>query len=254
MARRGTTPGPRRGARRRRWVPAVGAGLLALLAVFAYRGRPASPQLRLPRQYQLAALIERDQGLLGSLRDQLAQLQSQSDAANRAALGRRRDLDTLSSQLRSAMAQAGLTPVRGSGLRAVLDDAAAPPTTTADINNFVIHSQDVQAVVNALWRAGAEAVAVNGQRVVSTSAVLCVGNTLLLDGTVSSPPYVAVGVGADQGRFEADPLVRQLHADASVYGLRFDVSSGDGLTAPAFAGAVQPRYAQSSAAPAPAGR
>ena len=229
----------------------MGAGLLAVLAVLAFRARPASPQLRLPRQYQLAALIERDQSLLSGLRDQLAQLQSQSDAANRSTLSRRRDLANLSSRLDSALAEAGLTAVRGPGVKAVLDDAAAPPTTTADINNFVIHSQDVQAVVNALWRSGAEAVAVNGQRVVSTSAVLCVGNTLLLDGTVSSPPYVAVGVGADQGRFEADALVRQLHADASVYGLRFDVAAQGSLTAPAFAGAVQPRYASPSAASPP---
>jgi uncharacterized protein YlxW (UPF0749 family) len=68
------------------------------------------------------------------------------------------------------------------------DDSSLRQLPTGNLNDLVIHSQDVQAVVNGLWKAGAEAVAINGQRLVSTSAVLCVGNTLLLNGTVHSPP------------------------------------------------------------------
>jgi uncharacterized protein YlxW (UPF0749 family) len=146
-------------------------------------------------------------------------------------------------------------------VRVVLDDAAQAPAATpngagpdaanpsgaspnaANPNDLVIHSQDVQAVVNALWRAGAEAIAVNGQRVVATSAVQCIGNTLLLDGSVYSPPYVVVGIGADEDRFQADGLVRELAVEASTYGLRFDVGTVAGATAPAFSGGVVPRYA-----------
>ena len=59
----------------------------------------------------------------------------------------------------------------------------------------VVHQQDVQGVVNALWRGGAEAMQIMDQRVISTSAVRCVGNTLLLQGRVSSPPYTITAVG-----------------------------------------------------------
>ena len=60
----------------------------------------------------------------------------------------------------------------------------------ADPDDYVIHQQDVQSVVNALWAGGAEAMMLQDQRVISTSAVRCVGNTLILQGRVYSPPYV----------------------------------------------------------------
>src|SRR5205807_9178206 len=96
----------------------------------------------------------------------------------------------------------------------VLDDSDLKHSPSGNVNDLVIHSQDVQAVVNALWRSGAEAVSINKERLVSTSAVLCVGNTLLLNGTVHSPPYDIVAIGATRDRFDADPLVDQLHEDA----------------------------------------
>jgi uncharacterized protein YlxW (UPF0749 family) len=101
----------------------------------------------------------------------------------------------------------------------------------------------VQAVVNGLWRAGAEAVSINGQRLVGTSAVLCVGNTLLLNGTVHSPPYVVSAVGAKEDQFENDELVRRLHDDADAFGLRFSVSKETNLRVPAFTGAITAKYA-----------
>src|SRR5205814_4741992 len=117
----------------------------------------------------------------------------------------------LDTQLQNAGLAAGLVAMRGPGLKVTLDDSKRVKAPTGNVNDLVIHSQDVQAVVNALWRAGAEAIAINGQRLVSTSAVLCVGNTLLLNGTVHSPPYVVVAIGAGMERFEADRLVRRLH-------------------------------------------
>ena len=65
----------------------------------------------------------------------------------------------------------------------------------ADPDDYVIHQQDVQAVVNALWAGGAEAMMLQDQRVISTSAVRCVGNTLILQGRVYSPPYIITAIG-----------------------------------------------------------
>ena len=129
-------------------------------------------------------------------------------------------------------------------MKVVLDDSDLKASPTGNVNDLVIHSQDVQAVVNGLWRAGAEAVAINGQRLVSTSGVLCVGNTLLLNGTVHSPPYEVVAVGAARPRFETDPMVRRLHDDADAFGLRFSVSREDDVELPGFNGVVQPQFAQ----------
>ncbi|CAM5285980.1 hypothetical protein SVIOM342S_02669 [Streptomyces violaceorubidus] len=76
-----------------------------------------------------------------------------------------------------------------------LDDA--PPDATAKLPGYpepqpdylVIHQQDLQAVVNALWQGGADGIKVMDQRLISTSAVRRVGNTLILQGRVYSPPY-----------------------------------------------------------------
>jgi uncharacterized protein YlxW (UPF0749 family) len=137
--------------------------------------------------------------------------------------------------------------MRGPGVRVALDDSVLDRAPTGNVNDLVIHSQDVQAVVNALWRSGAEAISINGQRLVSTSAVLCVGNTLLLNGTVHSPPYTVSAVGAVRDRFEADPLVERLHEDAKSYGLRFAVTRHDDVEVPAYQGATTLSYARPKA-------
>lgn len=240
--RRPRRPGPR-GRPRSNARRAVAGFLLAFLAVLAVRVHPVSPRLRVPRDYQLAGLIDRQQGAVADLRRQLAAVRAQADAARRAHLGRQQGETALAAALTRARSAAGLTAERGPGLKVTLDDSTARPGPSTDVNDLVIHSQDVQAVVNALWRAGAEAVAVNGQRLVATSAVLCVGNTLLLDGTVSSPPYVAVALGAADDRFEADALVRELHAAADTYGLGFHVAPVADATVPAYTGPIQSHYA-----------
>ena len=75
-------------------------------------------------------------------------------------------------------------------------------------------------------------------------AVLCVGNTLLLNGTVHSPPYVVSAIAAGRDRFEADPLVRRLRSDAESFGLRISVERQDALLIPAFTGATTLRFAR----------
>ena len=94
-----------------------------------------------------------------------------------------------------------------------------------------------------MWQSGAEAVSINSQRVVSTSAVLCVGNTLLLNGSVHSPPYEVTALGASRDAFENDQLVQKLHNDADAFGLRFSVEEDERLRVPAYAGVVTTHFA-----------
>ncbi|TDC80745.1 DUF881 domain-containing protein [Actinomadura sp. 7K507] len=90
---------------------------------------------------------------------------------------------------KQARAGAGFTALGGPAVRVSLDDAPPdepPPGVHPD--DLVVHESDVQAVVNALWAGGARALQIMDQRVISTSAVRCVGNTLILQGVVYSPP------------------------------------------------------------------
>lgn len=146
---------------------------------------------------------------------------------------------------------AGLTPVVGPGLRVTLDDAPKPGvgqnrTGNPGPNDLVVHQQDVQAVVNALWRGGASAVQVMDQRIVSTSAVRCVGNTLILAGRVYSPPFVISAVGDPPsltGSLDADRAVSVYREYVDLYGLGYLVRSETSMTVPPFSGTVLPTYA-----------
>jgi uncharacterized protein YlxW (UPF0749 family) len=217
---------------------------IGFLAMTAARSHPPSPEARLPRQYRLAALIERQQRDAAKLRTEVEKLRGE---VARASLGPDKEATAAqAAALRSSRLAAGLIALRGPGMRVELADSSADESPTGDVNDLVIHSSDVQATVNALWRSGAEAISINGERLVGTSAVLCVGNTLLLNGTVHSPPYVISALGADRNKFEADFLVQRLHDDAKNFGLKFSVRSVNSVTIAAYDGSTTPKYARPS--------
>jgi uncharacterized protein YlxW (UPF0749 family) len=230
-------------ARRRRPALIAGLALFGFLAVVAGRSQPADPDARLPRRFRLVGLIHREQAQANGLRVDADRLRERLAAIRKDAASRHGGTGDAERRLSVIEGTNGLMPVAGPGLKVTLDDSQLKNSPTGNLNDLVIHSQDVQAVVNGLWRSGADAIAINGQRLVGTSAVLCVGNTLLLNGTVHSPPYVVSAVGARQDQFEGDDLVRRLHDDADVFGLRFSVSKEGDLRLPAFTGAASPRYA-----------
>ena len=144
---------------------------------------------------------------------------------------------------------AGTEAVTGPVLSVSLNDAkrsaaSLPEGYTAD--DIVVHQQDVQSVVNALWAGGAEAMMLQDQRVISTSAVRCVGNTLILQGRVYSPPYVIRAIGdlsAMQAALDQSKQVRNYRDYANLLGLAYDVTSKGEATFPAYAGSLGLSYA-----------
>jgi uncharacterized protein YlxW (UPF0749 family) len=161
------------------------------------------------------------------------------------------DLDTqkLERQANELASFAGRTEVEGPSLQVRLNDARLPGGEVpegADPDDYVIHQQDVQAVVNALWAGGAEAMMLQDQRVISTSAVRCVGNTLILQGRVYSPPYVITALGDTQRLREAlrtDGEVENLRQWSLAIGLGYDVKSLGDTTFPAYSGSIVPAHA-----------
>lgn len=144
---------------------------------------------------------------------------------------------------------AGVRPAAGPGLTVTLDDAprkgAVPPGVKPD--DLVVHQQDVQAVVNALWQGGAEAMMLMDQRVIATSAVRCVGNTLILKGRVYSPPFTVTAIG-DPARLRAalddSEQVKIYRQYVDILGLGWKVRSADRLQLPAFDGSLDLKYAR----------
>lgn len=149
--------------------------------------------------------------------------------------------------------RAGTQKLKGKAVTVTLDDA--PPNATAKLPGYpepqpdylVIHQQDLQAVVNALWKGGAQGIKVMDQRLISTSAVRCVGNTLILQGRVYSPPYKIQAVG-DPGKLKqalADSkAIQNYMVYVNVYGLGWNVADDGTVTLPGYSGTVDLQYAE----------
>ncbi|WP_346428805.1 DUF881 domain-containing protein [Streptomyces sp. Z26] len=147
---------------------------------------------------------------------------------------------------------AGTTGVSGESLTVTLTDA--PPDATPltpgvpdpQPNDLVIHQQDLQAVVNALWKGGAKGIRVMDQRLISTSAVRCVGNTLILQGRVYSPPYEITAVGdrdALRRALDTAPAVQNYLQYVDAYGLGWKVEEDSATTLPGYRGTVDLQHA-----------
>jgi uncharacterized protein YlxW (UPF0749 family) len=216
------------------------AGLLLATTAVTARGT----DLRASRSLDVSQLIERQQRTLAGLTSDERALRARISAATAlAGVGDRR-VRAARAAADKLLAAAGLTRVSGPAVTVSLDDATRTDQQRdleagARPDDLVIHQQDVQGVVNALWAGGADAMTIMGQRVVATTAVRCVGNTLLLHGRVYSPPFVITAIGKERRlrrALDADPSVQIFRQYVAAYGLRYHVSMHDNVTLPAYAG------------------
>src|SRR5690348_6683231 len=241
-----TTSTPRR--RVTVWRMLVPAMCLVAGFGFAVSARTAQgTDLRAPGTANLVDLVKQAETQVRAADARLLQLQAE---VNRRTAAAARSNGTVAAAQRAAAplrAPAGLTATTGPGLVVVLDDAPASTATAGvDQNQLLVHQSDLQAVVNALWAGGAEAMTIAGQRVVPTSAVRCVGNTLLLNGEVFSPPFrvAAIGPSATMLReLSTSPGVKLFREAAAYYGLGYTVGTLDNVVAPAYTGPVTLSYA-----------
>jgi uncharacterized protein YlxW (UPF0749 family) len=227
-------------------VPVVAAiaGLLAATAVATSRGG------ELPGQNDnLPGLIADRQSSFAKLDKKAQQLRAAVDASAATAAAGSAKVRMARSQEAALGGAAGLTAVSGAGLVVSLDDAprsardqpqeSGVPAPTA--NDLVVHQQDVQAALNGLRAGGAQALTVMGQRVIATTAVRCVGNTLLVNGRVYSPPFVIAAIGDPQllqAGVDAEPGVQIFRQYVAAYGLKLDVTTQSDLKLAAYTGAV----------------
>ncbi|CAL9486777.1 hypothetical protein SUDANB120_03168 [Streptomyces sp. enrichment culture] len=250
-----SSAGPRRRFRAVRLLTAAVFALAGLIFVTSFntsKGTNIRTDASLLRLTDLIHERSQDNALL-----------EQSTAAARGrveALADRDDGSTRAEDARLAAlrATAGLEPLSGKGLTVTLNDA--PPNATARIpnvpepqpNDLVIHQQDLQAVVNALWQGGAQGIQVMDQRLISTSAVRCVGNTLILQGRVYSPPYKVSAVGdpaALRRALAASPALQNYQMYVAAYGLGWKVDEPRELKLPGYSGTVDLHHAKPADAP-----
>lgn len=199
-----------------------------------------------PRLVDLVGEAQRAVDGLSSQRDALA---AQIDSTHGAASGPA--LTAIENRAAALAGEAGFEAVRGPGVTVTLTDARRDADgrfpRDASPDDLVVHQQDIQAVLNALWGAGAESIGLQDQRVIGTSAPRCVGNTLLLNGRTYSPPYVVTAIG-DPGRLSAalaaDPQIRLYKQYVIRFGLGYSEQTSDELEIPGYSRPVRMRYAK----------
>src|SRR3954451_15556433 len=121
----------------------------------------------------------------------------------------------------------------------------------ASNSELLVHQQDIQAVVNALWAGGAEAMTIQGQRVVATTGIKCVGNTVVLHGVPSSPPYRISAIGPTQtllSTVSESPYIKFYLEVVRQSGLGWDVKVNPVLRLPGYDGATELEFARPATA------
>ncbi len=118
----------------------------------------------------------------------------------------------LKQELNKALQDAGLTNVRGSGLTVVMEDSVKTIEGVTDLNAYLVHDEDIMKVVNELRSAGAEAISVNEQRIISTSEIRCAGTTIFINGERVGAPFTIKAIG-DPALLESAMLMRGGYVD-----------------------------------------
>jgi uncharacterized protein YlxW (UPF0749 family) len=239
---------PAASPRSRQVMLGVTLAMLAALLVVAARSPAPSGDLRFGRKIELIELIRAQEGHTAALAARVEELSAQVARFEQETASGGPAAALLQAEVDALGGPVGLTAVHGPGVVATLTDAQTVPPG-ADPNTYVIHEEDLQAVVNALWSGGAEAMMVNGERVLATTAIRCVGNTLLLHGRTHSPPYVIAAVGDQPALLTAldrDPAVTRFRAAVAQHGLGFAVASEAALELSAYEGVSALRVARPS--------
>jgi uncharacterized protein YlxW (UPF0749 family) len=236
-------------ASKRVWRHSIPALTLVAGGLFAASASTArGTDLRAENRTQLTDLITEEQRGYRHERAEYQRLRREVEALSRRAGRRDAGVKAAQAQADALAGRAGFTSVSGRGLQVTLDDAPRDRRFAGDPSpdDLVVHQQDVQGAVNALWAGGATAMQIMDQRVITTSAVRCVGNTLILQGVVYSPPFRITVLG-DPGRLraalDAAPELKVYRQYVAEYGLGYTVQTLEKTTMPAYTGNVTTNYA-----------
>jgi len=202
---------------------------LGFLLVVAYQQTMADEPARTQARDTLVDQVQ-------SRRSETSELQARADQlrAEVADLREKQLGGAAVARLREMEAETGLAPVRGSGARVTVGDGPTPidPLTGERKSEARVRDTDLQLATNALWAAGAEAIAVNGQRLTATSTIRQAGEAILVDFRPVTTPYqvVAIGPGTLADKFRDGAAGRFFRALGAKYGMSYDVAEVKNVT------------------------
>ncbi|HEY6202109.1 MAG TPA: DUF881 domain-containing protein [Candidatus Limnocylindria bacterium] len=175
---------------------------------------------------------------LADLRAELDQIQTSASTQSGAA----KDIQARIDDLKTV---AGMNERLGDGVEIILDDARGA-AAAKDVEKSICHNTDLTDIVNQAWRGGAEAIAINDERIVGSSSIYCVGSTIMVNGTLMSPPFKVLVIGPQNellATYDDPTQLRDIKQRRDIYGLGFRVSRATGLHIPPYRGALNVRFA-----------
>jgi uncharacterized protein YlxW (UPF0749 family) len=233
-----------------RYIPILVIALIfgALLGV-QWNSPPARPTTVRGIEHESGALaIQHLEAEQEELKEGIGRMRERLDKYQRGLAADTEMLKGISAELERQKMMAGLLTVEGPGVQVTLDDSNIQSVpATADPNAYLIHEYDLRDVVNLLWMAGSEAIAVNDERIVATTSIYCVGSTVMVNDTRLSPPYLiqAVGNPVVQEDILSNPAyLEEIKQKAELHNVQFRVDTVKMLTLPAYKGGFPIRYAQ----------
>ena len=220
--------------------------ILGFLLTVQFRSQAARLPEREQSRLATAEAVERLEDDQRQLKDRIAELRAQlttlQHSASPASSGA-----LVSADLDQQRLVAGLMAVHGPGIAVTLDDSTRAPAPSDDANSYIIHDYELRDVVSLLWLSNAEAIAINGERLVNSSSLYCVGSTILVNDTRLSPPYEIKAIGDQQALEQAVQNAKNLvkiKAHVKSYGVQMRVAVQKDLMVPAYSGNLTLRYAR----------
>ncbi|WP_296895823.1 DUF881 domain-containing protein [uncultured Megamonas sp.] len=140
---------------------------------------------------------------------------------------------------------AGTTAVKGPGVVLSIEDSKKNISSTDNTNLYIIHDEDVLKVINELRAAGAEAISLNDQRLISTSEIRCAGPTISVNNTRVAAPFVIKAIGNAKSMEDAINMRGGVAESLSVWGIKIDIKKDNNIVIPAYKGATEFKYVTS---------
>ncbi len=240
------------------WQVTLGVALMALGFLVAAQVASEGPRIRYTSQ-ERTPLVETALDLQDEqtkLKKQVLDLRAEIQDLEATGQGGAAATADLNQRLEDARVAAGLVAMRGPGLVIQLDDStvAVPPDTNG--RDYQVSGQDVLSVVEELWLAGAEGVAVNGERVTVATAIVDIGGSVLVNSAYLAPPYQVSAIGPSD-MFDklthSEGFVDFIRARQEAFGIDVRYATSDQVELPAYAGVVTLRHGRPDPSAAPSG-
>lgn len=238
------------------WQVTLGFALLALGFLIAAQLAAEGPRIRYTTQ-ERSPLVETALALQAKqeqLKQQVLGLRGQIKALEDQSEGTSAQQRELNAGLQQARVAAGLIPLTGTGIVFRLADSTQPVPANGDPADYAVTARDIRTVIAELWLAGAEAIAVNGERITATSGVLDIGGTILVNSAYLAPPFQVTAIGPtdmlDQlGKSQG--WVDFIETRRGRFGIDVSFAEPPTVDMPAFAGSLNLRDAR-AVQPSPA--